>query len=281
MSSHDTVLKWNDSAGEESFHDAKRRFWSEINGLPCAASPPDPDMYNDEIDWNPEIDPELISDLDRAYFNPDEAEKVHKVDITNQKELNNPWECSNVHGTRDLKDIAKEWNLWDKPRISENVGNPWEHSYTQGDGAVKDNVWGGIGNKSWGQNNNSDNSWGHGGQNVGNNSCDWTHGLRNVDKGENHWGGTRPSRASKDKRWGDSGNDSWGWKHWENQNNESNYLESRGPGRGGGAFNGGCRKREGSQQHTSRYKSARFQSDDSGMNNQWGHQRNQKRVSFV
>ncbi|XP_052173961.1 uncharacterized protein LOC127789187 [Diospyros lotus] len=59
------VLNWNDTAGEEAFHDAKERYWAKINGLPCDIPLPDPDMYIDKIDWNAPIDPELMLDLEQ------------------------------------------------------------------------------------------------------------------------------------------------------------------------------------------------------------------------
>ncbi|XP_047321187.1 uncharacterized protein LOC124925261 [Impatiens glandulifera] len=71
------VINWRDSAVEESFHNAKKRFWTNTNGLPCEIiSLPDPDMYNDVIDWNnnDDVDPELILDLDREFVVPDDQE---------------------------------------------------------------------------------------------------------------------------------------------------------------------------------------------------------------
>uniref|UniRef100_A0A9I9CX69 Uncharacterized protein n=1 Tax=Cucumis melo TaxID=3656 RepID=A0A9I9CX69_CUCME len=67
---YDNVVKWNDSAGEEAFHNAKSRFWAEINGLPCDISLPDPDIYIDEIDWNCNVDPDLLLDLEREQIAP-------------------------------------------------------------------------------------------------------------------------------------------------------------------------------------------------------------------
>ncbi|KAF8395770.1 hypothetical protein HHK36_019721 [Tetracentron sinense] len=72
---HENVVQWNDSAGEEAFHDAKTRFWAEINGLPYDVSLPDPDLYIDEVDWNSEIDPELLMGLDKKSVIPDEEKK--------------------------------------------------------------------------------------------------------------------------------------------------------------------------------------------------------------
>lgn len=59
---YENVLNWNDSAGRDAFSDAKRRFWAEINGLPCDISLPDPDLYIDSIDWDSRIDPEQLLD---------------------------------------------------------------------------------------------------------------------------------------------------------------------------------------------------------------------------
>ncbi|KAA8519146.1 hypothetical protein F0562_013380 [Nyssa sinensis] len=144
MYCYDNVVNWNDSAGEDAFHKAKERFWADINHLPCDIPFPDPDMYIDEIDWNPDIDPELMLDLHREYFNPDERERDDKVDITDQKPHNsvsahtlewdiknpgngdNPWECSHVQGSGALEDVEQGWNQWDNSRKLDNVDNPWE-----------------------------------------------------------------------------------------------------------------------------------------------------------
>lgn len=64
---HDKVVKWNDSAVEEAFHNAKERYWAEINGLPCSISLPDPNIHIDEVDWESKVDPELLLDLERGH----------------------------------------------------------------------------------------------------------------------------------------------------------------------------------------------------------------------
>lgn len=60
------VLDWDDSAGEEAFHNAKRRFWSELHHVPCRGlpSPPNPDSTAGPVDWDAPADPALYSDLD-------------------------------------------------------------------------------------------------------------------------------------------------------------------------------------------------------------------------
>lgn len=58
------VMQWDDSAGREAFYNAKDRFWAKINDLPCNTDLPSPDTYIDQIDWNPTIDPNLVSSLE-------------------------------------------------------------------------------------------------------------------------------------------------------------------------------------------------------------------------
>lgn len=57
---HDSVIQWDDSAGEQAFRSAKHRFWAQKNGISCEIPPPDPDMYIDSIDWNSKIDGDLL-----------------------------------------------------------------------------------------------------------------------------------------------------------------------------------------------------------------------------
>ncbi|EOY24291.1 hypothetical protein QUC31_008687 [Theobroma cacao] len=60
----DKVYEWNDSAGKKAFDEAKQRFWAEFHGFPCKKHLPSADLYIDaNIDWNPEIDPELVSGI--------------------------------------------------------------------------------------------------------------------------------------------------------------------------------------------------------------------------
>lgn len=51
---YESVLNWNDSAGEEAFHLAKKRYWAKYTGRPCHFPPPDPDIYIDTIDFDTE-----------------------------------------------------------------------------------------------------------------------------------------------------------------------------------------------------------------------------------
>ncbi|KAF3794724.1 hypothetical protein EJ110_NYTH06781 [Nymphaea thermarum] len=94
MPLYENVVQWNDSAGEEAFSNAKKRFWAKINGLPCDVSLPDPDIYIDEIDWDSidDVDPELLLALEQQ--EPIVAEKS-KGDSLNSEQpgsTGNNWE---------------------------------------------------------------------------------------------------------------------------------------------------------------------------------------------
>ncbi|CAA7405883.1 unnamed protein product [Spirodela intermedia] len=65
MSFYSNVVDWDDSAGKEAFEKAKSRFYAEINGLPCQIALPGPDLFIDEVNWNAEIDPQLVLELEK------------------------------------------------------------------------------------------------------------------------------------------------------------------------------------------------------------------------
>ncbi|GLJ20173.1 hypothetical protein SUGI_0366250 [Cryptomeria japonica] len=46
------IEKWDDSAAEETFHLAKRRYFAKINGTPCDIPEVDPNAYIDDVDWS-------------------------------------------------------------------------------------------------------------------------------------------------------------------------------------------------------------------------------------
>lgn len=310
-----SVLNWDDSAGKEALQNAKRRFWAMINGLSCDNPLPDPDIYIDEIDWNPYMDPELMADLDLQVFNPDEAQKVEKLETINegvecaqtqydknQYTSDNPWERNHVQGTDSLKDVVQGWGSWDDTVNLKN-GNPWEKSCSQLVDSLKDNAWR-SGNESWSRYQGIDNTrsspfvdygcgnsgnfngqtvavrqegWGWGrGQGRGhreNNSWCWTPGNANAEGSRNlvncgYSFENKYSTGLKERGWRDNRNESWGGRDAEYQGNEPKYWNSQSFRRGGRSFRGGCRKRESSLQHTSKYKSSRYHGDTYGDSHQ-------------
>ncbi|CAN4080643.1 unnamed protein product [Withania somnifera] len=157
MYCYDNVVKWDDSAGEEALNDAKRRYWAEISGLPPRSPPPNPDVYIDKIDWDSTIDPELILDLDREYFNPNEVQNTVKSEnnlvstctlIWDNKDAENgenPWGNGNVQGSKayDIDENPWESSNMQGSKAYDNDENPWESSNMQGSKAydIDENPW--------------------------------------------------------------------------------------------------------------------------------------------
>ncbi|GAB4827799.1 hypothetical protein Ancab_034685 [Ancistrocladus abbreviatus] len=316
---HSNILGWDDSASEEAFHNAKQRFWAKINGLQCDIQLPDPDMYIDDIDWNPHIDPELIEDLDQEYFVPDENGNDVRIDDMmhegtlrsgsvhdeKQDDEDNPWERSNDVTSSASRDKAMGWNQWcnsvDVMRTSTNEDNPWECHHKQDNGAVNDNqcvgTWGKA--SSWKPQSRTD--------------------LPNkFSAGANPWKpGGAVTEYGQSKGWQNAGDSSWGWKGMESANTKSIYPYSSYPGRnnygatrgapnsrssswgqkrqdnyngeqnvsvkrtgGREEFHGISRKREGSYQY-GECKGPRLQGVNYQTAGQWRNGSNNKRVSFA
>ncbi|XP_010545117.1 PREDICTED: uncharacterized protein LOC104817571 [Tarenaya hassleriana] len=158
------VTTWNDAACEEAFQCVKKRFWSEISGLPCDIPLPDPDMFIDEIDWDSVIDPQLITDLELAYFAaPDEGTVDLKTgcrdkNVGNSKMLpeqyneetdlpKNTWE---INGRVDGRNLSESFTDNKFFMDSKNSLNPWEAKTSCRNEAAKDLTWGVCSGKGWG-----------------------------------------------------------------------------------------------------------------------------------
>lgn len=258
MYCHSNVLDWEDTAGEEAFQNAKKRFWAEMNGLYCDIRLPDPDIYIDEIDWNPVIDTELIKELDQEYFAPDDREENRKAGRKNKKTRNcvtipsdnldngvNPWECNIIPGTGAWESKSTGLNQWNNNTNSsknlENKDNPWECNVAQGSGNKEDNAWGDCKNNSWGM------GW--------NRTQSHVSQPRNWKDDDNAWDrGCQGFASVKNNGWSNSWDKSWDMNKQESKNKESfdnpwkpsvSHQDSRAPEDGGWRDYGGvtsCRK---------------------------------------
>ncbi|GER27729.1 pentatricopeptide repeat-containing protein [Striga asiatica] len=239
------VQYWDASSGEEALQNAKRRYWAMINGIPCDTPLPDPDTYIDKIDWDPHLDPELMADLDRQYCDPDKLETINEEvepqhDRT-QSTVDNPWERDQVQGTGSSKDAVQGWSRWDDSVNSRNK-NPWEQNCSQPVDSLKESVWK-SGDESWGRQKSAEKSstFGNYGQ-SGNDSLGWGRWNSNGFSGYNN---------NKDEFYtGSTG------REWRDNVKESGYFGNSQSYRAGG-----CKKREGFQQHGSKYKSSRYHGD--------------------
>ncbi|XP_055961802.1 pentatricopeptide repeat-containing protein At4g20740-like [Mercurialis annua] len=234
---HDTVMRWDDSASEDAFQKAKKRFWSEINRLPSEISLPDPDMFIDPINWHPDIDPELVKDLELAFFTPDdEGENDGSVEHKNKKnknsvsissegwngkedEVRTPWECENKTGIVDLKDKIQDWNRWHTSTNNSshlnNSDTPWGNRSPQGNEALESKTWGTNGDISqgWTQSVNSVNE-----------AKDWDN--CNLNNDGSPWDCRYPQGNASNG--GGSSNKLWGRNHSGNQFNQSKEWNNNG-----------------------------------------------------
>lgn len=185
MHLHNNIIQWNDSAGEKAFSNAKKRFYAEINGLPCDISLPDPDKYIDEVDWNSVIDPKLLSDLERDWSGDveEEEEDVSERVILRSELLNQSFGCTGWGDTEEA--FQKDPNiLGPVPELGNfdlNAGemNSWEQYPPHSN----------MPSKASG----CDNNWYHNDWNCDNwNDCNWNGWDNNWYQpgNERDWGGT-------------------------------------------------------------------------------------------
>ncbi|GMH20178.1 hypothetical protein Nepgr_022019 [Nepenthes gracilis] len=151
---HQNVVKWNDSAGEEAFWNAKKRFWAAINGLPCDMKFPGPDIYIDEIDWNAEIDPELLLDLEREFVVPNNAEQeggIVNLAISTEPILSTGWGDNEDELQGDARSHSQPQIIGCNNHAIKGE-DPWECGYFRSHEGVKES--GGDHSRGW-------NGWGH------------------------------------------------------------------------------------------------------------------------
>ncbi|XP_071707413.1 uncharacterized protein [Rutidosis leptorrhynchoides] len=253
MNCYDNVVKWNDSAAESAFREAKKRFWDKINDISTDVPEPDPNMYNEQIDWNPKIDLELVKELDLAYFNPDEAEKLESYNKRNDGFAPGCIIGLNDNKNNDSNNKTYGWGCSNKSENkfeNNNISDPWERGATQDDNKDVKDKWGPRESSLW----NKDVAWENGVRDSVNNDISW-----NVN---NSWHWNQYNNRGSNMQRGDYRGNSFGRGQWCGQRDVRNSQDGqRNNGRGWGSNNNSCRKREG-EQRTGNYKSARLQYDD-------------------
>ncbi|KAK9922168.1 hypothetical protein M0R45_030648 [Rubus argutus] len=219
---YENVVHWNDSAGEEAFHNAKNRFWAKINGLPCDISLPDPDVYIDEIDWNSSIDPELVLDLEREPKPSDDETKGEGVILGHPLLLNQSFSCTGWGDAEEnfKKDANGDAEHWGSGWKVDNKENPW--------GPVSDwdkQAMGGWGS-SWNdwENHNNPSEWNTNFEDS-NKNMDWKRadgvycGNVNADNRPNNGGGSWHNSRYRTLRFnGDYYQKDRGWRNGGRRN---------------------------------------------------------------
>ncbi|CAH8385239.1 unnamed protein product [Eruca vesicaria subsp. sativa] len=241
------VITWDDSACQETFNNEKKRFWSQVNGVHCDISLPDPDLYVSEVDWDTRVDPELIRELEEAYFAPPDDVKSglkrgrrdrswsgcsNLVPIEETRMLKVPWE-----GSEEVRDVdcglGKNGNGWNVAECSSDHLNDRTRSWgakascgdeegneiTSGDGR-----WG-QGNDGW-DTSGQQNKKARGSESVPakedemlDNPWEAKPSCREEITEDNTWGGCSGKVWDDDKGWGSDG--------WEKRDLEMNEWRRR------------------------------------------------------
>ncbi|KAL8172153.1 hypothetical protein V2J09_023957 [Rumex salicifolius] len=243
MHLYDNVIRWNDTAAEEAFKNAKSRYWAEMNGLPCNVKLPDPDTYIDKVDWNSNVDPELLLDLERG-LEMDSKVGGSEVDfVTHGKPFmldNEPVFCDQGWGNLDEvavpvlpprgsadsqgwmnwneTDQCGGWNNWDD-EVNNNYGSKCD---LEGSGWVDDSYgnsnmangtsdpWQGSGTQRH-LNECAGNNYGGGwGQERVNRSSSWDHGHYSPGKDVAFVNSTGRNQAPPNNHWRSKEGDGYG-----------------------------------------------------------------------
>lgn len=150
---YDNIVKWNDSAGEEAFHNAKSRFWAKINGLPCNISLPDPDIYIDEIDWNSNVDHDLLLDLEREPNAPVVREGGEVIASL--------YESLGLYQSYTCTGWGESIEDFQKPKPEHSKVDDGENSWEKNNGVWNEYCNNSVGWNDWGNNDNQNHIHNH------------------------------------------------------------------------------------------------------------------------
>ncbi|PWA84408.1 hypothetical protein CTI12_AA036410 [Artemisia annua] len=145
---YDNIIKWNDSAGKEAFDTAKNNFYANIYNLPCDNWSPDPDIYIDKINWDSEVDPNLILDLETDHVVPDSSSKDEQVVIFGS-DFPPSYQSFSPYGWGDSDDDKKKDPNTSPEYAPEYGNNQWETEGNERGVADNNNNW-------WGWNENDE-----------------------------------------------------------------------------------------------------------------------------
>ncbi|KAJ0253571.1 Oxidoreductase/transition metal ion-binding protein [Hirschfeldia incana] len=247
------VITWDDSACQETFHNEKKRFWSRVNGFQCDISLPDPDLYVSEVDWDTTLDPELIRELEGAYYAPpDEAKTGLKrgrrdrswsgcsnlVPIEETQWEGSGWNAAESSSRDHLNDRTRTWEA--KPSFGDEKGNDAVSGDCLTTEGWKEFEWGtkDRGNDRWGEGNDGweQNKKAKGSESVPAEEDPWEAKVsyRKETAEDTTWGGCSGKEWDDDRGWGSDG---WGKrdsvnqvmevKEWRGTRYSQNYREPK------------------------------------------------------
>ncbi|KAJ7972169.1 bifunctional endo-1,4-beta-xylanase XylA-like [Quillaja saponaria] len=258
---YDNVVQWDDSAAKEAFDNAKRRFWEEINGIHCKIPLPDPELYLDDIDWDSNVDSELLLDLDNEQpMSPTEGDKDENVVIFGDSlpMINQSIPCTGWSDDEGNKD--ENIHSLDDPRLLSRYQSipctEWGDDDVEGDASKTTNAF-----------------------------PDPQSGNFIINTGVNSWGQDYAGDYTPPKEY------EWG-KHWnkfrdsyqkKQYGSEWKNKDDRKNGEHWGRWNGNDIRETPAWQNMSRYKTSRFHNGNDGQMSRegWRNHGGRKRENFV
>ncbi|MFS7977923.1 hypothetical protein Hanom_Chr10g00909681 [Helianthus anomalus] len=182
---YDNVMKWDDHAGEVAFRTAKETFFAKFHGLPCDEQFHDPDMYIDKIDWNAQVDHNLIQDLESERVAPADASH-HEPVVIFEDVLPDPYKDYSPYGWGDSDHkIDKSWGISEDINKDQNVIN-WD-DYIDDGKIIWDTGDVGGGNIWWGWNENDNKAGDQGWNTNGYEAGDQGWNTNRYEAGDQGW----------------------------------------------------------------------------------------------
>lgn len=152
---YENIIKWNDSAGEEAFHNAKQCFFAQMHGWPCNISLPSPDLYIDEVDWDRQDDLKSSLDLEHEPLVPSDPDIHEPVVIFGDAAIRGLGFSPAGWGDED-KNFRKAANSssnnsWEQ-RVCQSKENTLENVYVESDYNARPSheIGGGLNDTGWG-----------------------------------------------------------------------------------------------------------------------------------
>lgn len=248
------VMEWDDTAGEAAFRVAKDRFNKKFHGLPCDVEHHSPNLYIDEIDWNAQVDQNLILDLEAEPVAPD-VDSVHEPVVIFGDVLPDPYKNFSPYGWGDSDDdkIKNSWGVNDEMKGDQN-GINWD-DYIQNGRIIWDDCNVGGGNEWWVAN-ESDNKAGDLGW-VGGGNDTWVTNENTNKAGNQGWVGGGNDWCVSNENDNKAGDQGWNTNLYNND-----YSSSYG--------------NVNNERYVSSHKTQRFQGNNSQRGRSWRSNGNRK-----
>ncbi|KAI3830194.1 hypothetical protein L1987_04328 [Smallanthus sonchifolius] len=145
---YDDIIKWNDSAGKEAFEKAKNNFYANMYNLPNDSVLPDADIYIDKVNWDSEVDQNLMRDLDSDSVVPnskDEQVVIFGSSFPPSYQNFSPYGWGDSDDDKKKDVTSPEYNIPQRETGGggvDNNDNWWVRNENDGCGESRNDYWG-------------------------------------------------------------------------------------------------------------------------------------------